>query len=543
MKKFLTLTLVVLTLVCLLASCGGQEQKTTAAITTQPIVDEPPVHEHIEEIIPAVESTCTQTGLTEGKKCSECGEILVEQEKMPLADHTEEIISAVESTCTEAGLTEGKKCSVCGEILVAQNVAPLKEHTYDNSADSYCNVCNYKRDCEHANTKVLASVEATCTTTGLTEGKQCTVCDEILVAQTVVSAKGHSESDWIVDVEATTTQDGSKHIECTVCHTVIKTEIIEKLTLPASEGLEFRLNSDGKSYSVTGIGTCADTDIVIPETYEGLPVTNIGDFAFNFCTSLTSIVIPDSVTTIGESAFKYCYSLTNVVIGESVTNIASDSFSACHSLIEVCNKSSLYIITNSGDNGNVGYYAKHIITDESESAIKYVGDYVFYDNGTDVYFVKYIGSETEITLPEYAGGKEYIIWQFAFWYCTSLTSIEIPDSVTSIGSYALGWCTSLTNVTIGNSVTRIGIQAFRSCTSLTSIEIPDSVIAISSYAFTECSSLTSIVIPDSVTSIGERAFYNCSKLKIYCEAESHPSGWNSSWNYSKRPVVWGYKPE
>mgnify|MGYP003301999105 CR=1 FL=1 len=86
----------------------------------------------------------------------------------------------------------------------------------------------------------------------------------------------------------------------------------------------------------------------------------------------------------------------------------------------------------------------------------------------------------------------------------------------------------------------IGKSAFYGCDSLTSIAIPDSVTSIGESAFYDCASLTSVAIPDSVTSIGERAFYRCTLLTIYCEAISKPDGWDSYWNYSNRPVVWGY---
>ena len=78
------------------------------------------------------------------------------------------------------------------------------------------------------------------------------------------------------------------------------------------------------------------------------------------------------------------------------------------------------------------------------------------------------------------------------------------------------------------------------CISLTSVVIPDSVTSIGSLAFRDCYSLTSVVIPDSVTSIGSMAFRDCTSLTIYCEATSRPSGWYSDWNYSSCPVVWGY---
>ena len=115
---------------------------------------------------------------------------------------------------------------------------------------------------------------------------------------------------------------------------------------------------------------------------------------------------------------------------------------------------------------------------------------------------------TSITIPDSVTS----IGDFAFAYCNNLTSITIPDSVTSIGEYAFSRCSNLTSVTIGNSVTSIGTYAFNACYNLTSVTIPDSVTSIGSYAFIYCTSLTRITIPDSIESIGEGAFEGCTSL-------------------------------
>ena len=104
----------------------------------------------------------------------------------------------------------------------------------------------------------------------------------------------------------------------------------------ASERLKFTLNSDGKSYSVTGFDTSyTDTDIVIPSEHEGLPVTHIGNRAFHGCSNLTGIAIPDSVTTIGDDAFYGCSSLTSITIPDSVTTIGDSAFYRCSALTSV----------------------------------------------------------------------------------------------------------------------------------------------------------------------------------------------------------------
>ncbi len=103
----------------------------------------------------------------------------------------------------------------------------------------------------------------------------------------------------------------------------------------ASDGLSYLLSSDGTYYSVTGIGTCTDTDLVIPSKHNGVPVTVIGDSAFLLCASFTSITIPDSVTTIGDSVFGSCTKLTNVAIPDSVTLIGTYAFDGCTSITSI----------------------------------------------------------------------------------------------------------------------------------------------------------------------------------------------------------------
>ena len=214
----------------------------------------------------------------------------------------------------------------------------------------------------------------------------------------------------------------------------------EQPSTPAySEGLAYRLNSDRQSYMVTGIGECTDTELVIPSEYNGLPVMGIGRSAFYNCSGLTSVTIPDSVTSIDEIAFSGCSGLASIEVDANNTTYAS------------------------------------------------------------VDGILYNKAKTEfVHIPNAIAGE-----------------IEIPNGVTSIGEYAFAYCSGLTSITI-----------------------PDSVTSIGEYAFAYCSGLTSVTIPDSVTSIGNRAFCDCRKAVIYCETAISPSEWDNEWKDYGCPVIW-----
>ena len=229
----------------------------------------------------------------------------------------------------------------------------------------------------------------------------------------------------------------------------------------------------GEGQTIYAQNTIPIGNLIIGENSQ---LKEIGDYAFNGCTSLTSITIPSSVTSIGNSAFSGCSNLEyNIKDGIKYLGNETNQY-LC--LIDVENTSqSTYTI------------------DEN---CRFIYSYAF----------SRCSSLTSITIGE---GVTSIGYR-AFYNCYNLTSISIPDSVTSIGEWAFGSCSSLTSITIGEGVTSIGSQAFRDCTSLTSVTIPDSVTSIGSQAFYGCTSLTSITIPDSVTSIGSWAFSGCSSL-------------------------------
>ena len=506
-------------------------------------------------------------------------------------EHTYET-EVVAPTCTEQGYTL-HTCKGCGDSYKDTYVSALGhsygEPSWDWSED-YTNATatfTCTNDSEHVNTLTAivtdkVTTPATCTTDGekdytatVTFNNQ-TYTD---VKTVTVEKTGHSIS-------------GNSCVNC---------------GQPASEGLDMVLISEGE-YTVSGIGTCTDTEILIPTTYNGLPVVSVEASAFLNNTAITSVVLPDGITSIGENAFNgcesltsvtfgknsqlssigpgafnYCYSLESITIPESVTNIGSEAFNyccglrsvtfgensqltsigdyaflgcyslesitipasvtsigewafvECYRLVEVWNLSKLNITAGSEDNGYVGYYAKRVETEPSESYV-YTDEngYVIYYDGKVKALINYIGNETKLTIPDditelncFALSDCYNITSVtfgensqltsigdgAFNWCESLESITIPDGVKSIGNYAFAGCSALESITIPDSVLNIGDSAFEGCTALESITIPDSVLSIGYSAFKECTALKNITIPGSVLSIGDNAFKECTALE------------------------------
>ena len=284
--------------------------------------------------------------------------------------------------------------------------------------------------------------------------------------------------------------------------------------------LEYK--EDGDTVTITGTDydrrEYIPADFEIPTKIHGKSVTSIGSSAFNRCTGLTSVTIPNSVTSIDQDAFEGCTGLKSVTIPDSVTSIGHSAFEGCTGLTSVTIPNSVTSIGWGVFNGCTGLKSVTI-----PGSVTSIGSSVF-EGCTGLKSVTISSGVTSIGLCAFSGCTNLTsvtipntvthIGQSAFKDCAGLTSITIPNRVTDVGFYAFEGCTGLTSVTIPNSVTSIGWGVFKGCTGLKSVTIPNSVTSIKESAFEGCKSLPSVTIPSSVTEIGDRAFLGCGLTHI-----------------------------
>ena len=277
---------------------------------------------------------------------------------------------------------------------------------------------------------------------------------------------------------------------------------------------EFTLARDGTYYILSGIGTVTDEDIVIPSTYNGLPVMEIGNSAFNGYQFIRSVVIPEGVTRIWDG-FSGCTKLETVTLPTTLELIGLSAFANCSSLASIEIPEG---VTEIHQNAFIGCTNLETVT--LPTSLKQIEINVFFG----------CSSLTSIKIPEGMTG----IYSNAFSGCTNLETVILPETLESIGTFAFAECEKLyeqdsglayagnwlvgakqniisANVREGTQHIADGI--FIENSNLSSVSLPSTLKTIGSFAFFGCSSLTSIEIPEGVTEIGQQAFRNCFNIK------------------------------
>ena len=235
-------------------------------------------------------------------------------------------------------------------------------------------------------------------------------------------------------------------------------------------GLSFRLIESNTAFEVSGAGE-AQGAIAVPDTYRGLPVTRIGDGAFQNVSNITAVTLGANITEIGAQAFANCSGLEKIGFSERLISIGEEAFQLCIGLDEP------------------------LTLPESLTEI-----------GAQAF--EYCRKLPAVTF----GSRLTTIGDSAFNGCSALREAVVPDNVHTLGSGAFSACSSLERISLGGGISTIGTDTFRRCTALTEISIGGNIVSVGDYAFAECTKLASVTLSDAVTSIGVQAFYGCTQL-------------------------------
>ena len=468
-----------------------------------------PATGHSEEVISGYDATCTDDGLTDGVQCSICGEILVAQEVIPAKGHTEEAIHGYDATCTEDGLTDGTECSICGEVLVEQEVIPAKGHI-DENGDYICDNCGENLCTEHIE-EIIHGYDATCTDDGLTDGVQCSICGEILVAQEVIPAKGHTE-EAIHGYDATCTEDGlTDGMKCSVCgEMLVEQEIILATghTEEVISGYDATCTEDGLTDG-TKCSTCGEVLV----TQEIIPAKgHTEEVIYGYDATCTEDGLTDGAK---------CSVCGAILVEQEVIPATGHTEEVISGYDATCTEDGLTDGTECSICGEI-LVAQEVIPAKghSEEVIPGYPATLTASGLTDGVMCSVCGeilvAQEEIpALTEISGTcGENLTWtltnegvltisgegaMYNFTVIVDLLPLGVVpmNEETAVLAPWSDYTTLIAKVVVEDGVTSIGNNAFAACENLKEIEIPETVTAIGDNVFTGCEALETVTYTGS----------------------------------------------
>ena len=286
-----------------------------------------------------------------------------------------------------------------------------------------------------------------------------------------------------------------------------------------------------KGVRITKCDKSFEGAMALPDHIDGIPIVEIGKWAFAGCEKITSVVIPDTVEVIGEAAFYECDGLEELRLDAGIKKIEKQAFTGCSSLSRVVLPSTLEelsadafdesvdVIANDGTLASRavglrehGSFYSDASLEKSEDALKYL-KWEITKKGVRITGCN-IAFEGTMTIPSRINGTAVVeIGDGAFYHCRSIKSVEIPDSVEVVGEEVFCACDRLEELRLGKGIKKIEKRAFWSCDSLKSVEIPGSVEVVGENAFSDCSGLEELRLGAGIKRIEERAFARCSSLR------------------------------
>ncbi len=478
------------------------------------------------EWVTDIAPTCTESG-TKHRDCTACD--YAETGTISFTGHTYgEWVTDIDSTCSTFG-EQHKTCSVCD--FAYESIITLKEHTF---IDGSCSICTSLEGsaglkyyisgdgvsaylssigtCSDSNIVVASSYNGYPVTKINSEAFKSKTNIVQIILPDMITSIGNSAFSGCSALESIEIPNSVESIGSSVfynCKSLISITIGNRVKSIGYDAF-YGCSSLKKVNYLGTVDKWAEIEFQYENNYNSTPLyhakdlyinnellteavlttaTKINGYAFYNCRSLTSVEIGDSVTRIGNYAFNNCSSLTDITIGSGVKSTGYDAFYGCSSLKKV------------NYTGTIDQWVQI----EFDDFLSLLGRSNPLCYAEDLYINNEIVTEAVLTTATK-------ISTYAFYNCSSLTSVTIPESVTTIGSYAFYGCSLLTSIAIPSSITSLADSIFYNCDSLTSIVIPNSVKSIGLKAFYDCDSLISVVIPSSVTSIKTDAFYSCNKL-------------------------------